>query len=97
MRAVHEYGLAELATALGKSDSTISEILTLNKLPAEIKDDCRNDPKAMRSILGLIARQKTAEKMTALDAKYKQGERPDSRGGQEEDCTQGDQEATGIC
>lgn len=72
LRALHEYGLAELATALGKSDSTISEILTLNKLPAAIKDDCRNDPKAMRSILVLIARQKTAEKMTALYGKYKE-------------------------
>ena len=72
LRAVHDYGLAELATALGKSDSTISEILTLNKLPTEVKDDCRNDPKAMRSILVLIARQKTAEKMTALYSKYKE-------------------------
>ncbi len=72
LRAVHDYGLAELSTALGKSDSTISEILSLNRLPAAVKDDCRNDPKAMRSILGLIARQKTAEKMTALYTKYKE-------------------------
>ena len=72
LRALHDYGLAELATALGKSDSTISEILTLNRLPAEVKDDCRNDPKAMRSILVLIARQKTAEQMTALYTKYKE-------------------------
>ena len=35
LRAVHDYGLAELATALGKSDSTISEILTLNNLPMQ--------------------------------------------------------------
>jgi len=72
LRALHDYGLAELATALGKSDSTISEILTLNKLTAAVKDDCRNDPKAMRSILVLIARQKTPEQMTALYTKYKE-------------------------
>lgn len=72
LRAVHNYGLAELASALGKSDSTISEILTLNKLPPEVKDDCRNDPKAIRTILTLIARQKTAEKMTALYTRYKE-------------------------
>lgn len=72
LRAVHDYGLAELAKALGKSDSTISEILTLNKLPPEVKDDCRNDPKAIRTILTLIARQKTPEKMTSLYAKYKE-------------------------
>jgi ParB family chromosome partitioning protein len=66
LRAVHDYALSDLATALGKSDSTISEILSLNKLPMEVKDDCRNDPKAGRSILVLIARQRTPEKMTAL-------------------------------
>lgn len=34
--------------------------------------DCRNDPKAMRSILVLVARQKTTEKMSALYVKYKE-------------------------
>src|SRR6266487_2609053 len=51
LRALHDYGLAELATALGKSDSAISAILSLNRLPAEVKDDCRNEPKNLRSIL----------------------------------------------
>jgi len=72
LRAQHEYTLADLAIVLGKSDSTLSEILSLNKLPVEVKDDCRNDPKAGRSILSLIARQKTLEKMTALYTKYKE-------------------------
>jgi ParB family chromosome partitioning protein len=72
LRGVHDYGLAELATALGKSDSTISEILSLNRLPREVKDDCRNDPKAARSILVIIAREKTAEKMVALYTRYKE-------------------------
>jgi ParB family chromosome partitioning protein len=72
LRGMHDYGLSDLATALGKSDSTLSEILSLNKLPDEVKDDCRNDPKAGRSILALIARQKTPEKMTALYTRYKE-------------------------
>jgi len=72
LRAVHDYGLVELGTALGKAESTISEILSLNRLPAEVKDDCRNSPKAMRSILTIIARQKTPEKMLALYTKYKE-------------------------
>ncbi len=59
LRSLHNYALADLAAALGKSDSTLSEILSLNKLPAAVKDDCRNDPKAGRTILALIARQKT--------------------------------------
>ncbi len=72
LRALHDYALSDLTTVLGKSASTISEILSLNKLPAEVKDDCRNDPKAGRSILVLIAKQKTPEKMTALYTKYKE-------------------------
>ncbi len=72
LRAQHDYALSDLVSILGKSDSTISEILSLNKLPAEVKDDCRNDPKVFRSILRVIARQKTAEKMIALYQKYKE-------------------------
>jgi len=72
LRAVHDYGLAELAAALGKADSTISEILSLNRLPAEVKDDCRGNAKALRSILTLIARQKTPEQMVELYGKYKE-------------------------
>lgn len=72
LRTQHEYGLSDLATALGKSDSTISEILSLNKLPEAVKDDCRNDPKVGRSILALITRQKSPEKMAALYGRYKE-------------------------
>ncbi len=72
LRALHDYALSDLSTVLGKSASTLSEILSLNKLPAEVKDDCRNDPRAGRSILVLIAKQKTPEKMTALYSKYKE-------------------------
>lgn len=72
LRAQHEYTLGDLALVLGKSDSTLSEILSLNKLPDNVKNDCRNEPKAGRVILALIARQKTPEKMTALYTKYKE-------------------------
>jgi len=72
LRELHDYALSDLSTVLGKSVSTLSEILSLNKLPAEVKDDCRNDPKAGRSILVLIAKQTTPKKMTALYKKYKE-------------------------
>ncbi len=72
LRVQHDYALSDLVTVLGKSDSTLSEILSLNKLPVEVKDDCRKEPKAGRSILALIARQKTPEKMSALYTKYKE-------------------------
>jgi len=72
LRDLHDYALSDLSTVLGKSVSTLSEILSLNKLPPEVKDDCRNDPKAGRSILVLIAKQTTPKKMTALYKKYKE-------------------------
>jgi ParB family chromosome partitioning protein len=71
LRAQHDYGLSELVTVLGKSDSAISAMLSLNRLPTEVKDDCRTDPKASRSILAEIAKLKTPEKMVALYTKYK--------------------------
>jgi ParB family chromosome partitioning protein len=72
LRAVHDYGQVEVAAILGKSEPSISEILSLNRLPSEVKDDCRNDPKAARGVLTVIARQKTPEKMIALYTKYKE-------------------------
>jgi ParB family chromosome partitioning protein len=72
LREVHDYTLADLGIALGKSDSTLSDILSLNKLPAIVKDDCRNDPKTARGILAAIAKAKTPEKMAELYTKYKE-------------------------
>lgn len=72
LRVMHSYGLAELGAVLGKADSTISEILSLNRLPQAVKDDCRNDPKVARGILAVISRQKSPEKMTTLYTRYKQ-------------------------
>jgi ParB family chromosome partitioning protein len=71
LRALHDYGLGELVAVLGKSDTAISAMLSLNRLPAEVKDDCRTDPKAARGILCEIAKLKTPEKMIALYTRYK--------------------------
>lgn len=72
LRKLHNYSVHDLAKTLGKADSTISEILSLNRLPAAVKDDCRNDPRTARRILTVIARQKSPEKMTSLYTKYKE-------------------------
>lgn len=72
LQGVHDYGLAELATALGKSDASISALLSLNKLPAEVKDDCRNDQKTVWGILVELAKRKTPEKILALYTCYKE-------------------------
>ena len=72
LKKQHDYQLSDLSAVLGKSDTNISEILSLMKLPNEVKNDCRNDPKAIRGILVEIAKQRTTEKMAALYAKYKE-------------------------
>lgn len=72
LRNLRDCSVNDLARALGKADSTISEILSLNRLPETVKDDCRNDPRAARRILAVIARQKSPDKMASLYAKYKQ-------------------------
>jgi len=72
LRTLHDYSLSDLSSALGKAESTLSGILSLNRLPQEVKDDCRNDPKAVLGILMEIAKQKTPEKMSALYTKYKE-------------------------
>lgn len=72
LRMQHNYLLSDLSAVLGKSDSTLSEILSLNKLPDEVKNDCRNDPKAARGILVEIAKKKDSVTMTALYTKYKE-------------------------
>ena len=71
LRALHDYGLSDLVSVLGKSDTAISAMLSLNRLPGEVKDDCRTDPKTSSSILAEIAKLKTPEKMIALYTKYK--------------------------
>lgn len=71
LRTLNNYQLADLATILGKSQSSLSEILSINKLPAAIKDDCRNEPRTSRYALVQIARQATERKMQNLYQKYK--------------------------
>ena len=72
LKSTHDYQLSDLAAVLGKAQSTICEILSLNRLPDTVKDDCRNDPKAARRVLAEIAKQPSAVKMNALYRKYKE-------------------------
>ena len=72
LKTLHNYELNDLSLTLGKSVPTLSEILSLNRLPDEIKNDCRNDPKAARGILVEIARMKSPASMTTLYWKYKE-------------------------
>jgi ParB family chromosome partitioning protein len=66
-----KYEQKELATMFGKSESTISEILSLNNLPAKIKKECIGDHKYALRRLKRIATQKNAKKMQKMFNEYK--------------------------
>ena len=68
----YNYSQEDLSKVVGKAPSTISEILSLNKLPQEIRDKCRENPKISRGILVEIAKKKTEKQMLALYNKFEQ-------------------------
>lgn len=69
------YKNVEISDAIGKAESTISEILSLNKLPDSIKDECRENRNCTRRGLVEIAKcHEDEEKMLELFEKYKNNE-----------------------
>lgn len=75
----YEYTQEKLAFVIGKAKSTISETLSLNRLPDSIKEEVRRaEPKEAekypRRLLVEIAKQKTPEAMTALFNQAKTGQ-----------------------
>jgi ParB family transcriptional regulator, chromosome partitioning protein len=72
LKCDHDYQLGDLSAVLGKSISTLSEILSLTRLPETVKDDCRNDRKTSRAILIEIAKQRSPEKMGAMYTRYRE-------------------------
>jgi ParB family chromosome partitioning protein len=65
------YNNVQVAEVIGKAESTISEILSLNKLPKKIKKECRNVTKYSRRMLVEVAKKKTVKEMTTLFEKLK--------------------------
>ncbi|OGQ95389.1 MAG: hypothetical protein A2521_06580 [Deltaproteobacteria bacterium RIFOXYD12_FULL_57_12] len=56
----------QLAMVVGKARSTITEALSLNKLPVAIKDECRRADNFPRRLLVEISKQKTPNAMMSL-------------------------------
>jgi ParB family chromosome partitioning protein len=65
---VEKYGYTheQVAEAIGKSRPTVTETLTLLKIPGVIRELCRHADITAKSVLLLIARAETPEAMTAL-------------------------------
>lgn len=68
----HGYKQEELAGMIGKSLSTISETLSINRLPAQIRDECRTDPAVPKKVLVEIAKGKQQRGMFTLYKKYRE-------------------------
>jgi ParB family chromosome partitioning protein len=63
------YSQTQLGGIVGKARTTVGDILTLNRLPAQIRDACRGDHQISRATLIEIARRKQERAMlTAFDA-----------------------------
>jgi len=71
LQADHQYLQEDLMRIFGKSKATISETLSLNKLPPAIRDECRQDPSVPKHTLVEIARNKQQRSMTTAFAKYR--------------------------
>jgi len=66
-----QYTQEQLGGIIGKAQNTLSETLSLNKLPQEIRDECRGDRTISRRELVAIARKKQARSMTTAYNAYK--------------------------
>ena len=60
------YNHAQIAEKIGKARSTITEIITINRIPKEIRTLCKNFQITSRSTLIEIAKQKNKENMMKL-------------------------------
>lgn len=65
------YTQEQLGVIVGKARTTVGDILTLNKLPQEIRDECRGDRQISRSTLIDIARKKQLRGMMTAYNSYK--------------------------
>ena len=67
----HKYTQEQMTSIIGKSKSTVSEILSLNRLPKQIRDECRSDKSISRQVLLNIARKKREKGMLTQYNKYR--------------------------
>lgn len=67
-----KYTQEQAAVVIGKSRQTVTDILSLTRLPQEIRDDCRSNAKCPRQLLIEIARKKQERAMINLYNKYKE-------------------------
>ncbi|MGH9321856.1 MAG: ParB/RepB/Spo0J family partition protein, partial [Vicinamibacteria bacterium] len=62
----HGYTHEALASRIGKSRTSVTEVLSLNAMPEEVKNLCRLADISSKSLLLQIVRQDSPEKMVSL-------------------------------
>jgi len=67
-----QYTDEQLSGVIGRARTTLSDILLISRLPAEIRDEARGDRKVAKSTLIEIARKKQARAMLTAWTKYKE-------------------------
>lgn len=67
------YTHAQIAKAVGKARTSVTEVLLLNQMPAEIKEICRRADISNKSLLLQVARQPDLEKMKSLADRISRG------------------------
>jgi ParB family transcriptional regulator, chromosome partitioning protein len=73
MMEKHGYKQEELARVVGKSRPTVTELLSLNTLPEDIKEECRTFD-VPKSFLVQVVRASKIEEQERLWGEYKKGE-----------------------
>lgn len=67
----NSYSLEEVRAIVGKSKTTVSETLSLLRLPEPVRAECLQNPDIAKSILVEIARKPSEEEMIAAYERYK--------------------------
>jgi ParB family chromosome partitioning protein len=75
----HHYKQEDLAKVIGKARTTVVELLSLNKLPEEIKSECRTSDIAPKSVLIEIVRLGKPKDQLKFWKGFKKGEKPTVR------------------
>jgi len=66
------YSQDQLSAIIGKARQTVNETMLLNRLPQEIRDECRGDRKITRTTLIEISRKKQSRSMMTAYNNYKE-------------------------
>jgi len=75
------YTQEQLGGIIGKARTTVTDILTLTRLPQEIRDECRGNTAVTRKTLIAIARKKQARGMVTAWNKVKEKQAKEEAGG----------------